>query len=142
HAAIAGVGAAIDYVASWGRGEDLRCRIVSAMRDIAAWEERLARRYAARVAAVPGVRVWGPPFGDGERAPTVSITVDGIGATDAARELGRAGIFVWDGHFYAARALEVLGIAERGLLRAGVLMYSTEEEVDRLAKGVERLACR
>jgi len=47
---------------------------------------------------------------------------------------------VWDGHFFAARPVEVLGLAERGgLLRAGFSMYNTEEEVERLVAGVAEI---
>lgn len=64
------------------------------------------------------------------RAPTVSITLDKATAAKAAAALGARGICVWDGDFYAARAVEVLGLAKRGgLLRAGVSMYSTRNRL-------------
>ena len=90
---------------------------------------------------LPGVRVWGPDFSTRARAPTVSITLDGHTAAQAARALGAAGICVWDGNFYAARTVELLGLADRGgLLRAGISMYSTESDVRRLLQGVQTLA--
>ena len=59
----------------------------------------------------------------------------------AAMALGDQGICVWDGDFYAARPVQVLGLAERGgLLRTGVSMYNTREELNRLLSGLERLA--
>ncbi|HVN32624.1 MAG TPA: aminotransferase class V-fold PLP-dependent enzyme, partial [Thermoanaerobaculaceae bacterium] len=77
------------------------------------------------------------------RAPTVSITVAGARAAEVARALGEQGILVWDGDFYAARAIEVLGLAERGgVLRTGISMYNTREEVERLLEGVRRLSER
>ena len=55
--------------------------------------------------------------------------------------LGDQGICVWDGDFYAARPVQVLGLAERGgLLRTGVSMYNTREELNRLLSELERLA--
>src|SRR4029077_2811816 len=74
HAALAGVKAAIEYIASFGAGEDLRQRIVSAMTAIAGWEHGLASSYYDQVRRIPGVTVWGPDF-SGPRAPTVSITI-------------------------------------------------------------------
>jgi cysteine desulfurase family protein (TIGR01976 family) len=140
HAAIAGVTAAVQYVASWGEGETLRQRLVSAMEAIGAWERQLAESYYRRLLEIPGVTVHGPDL-SGPRAPTVSITIDGLTAAEAARRLGEDGIQVWDGHFYAARAIEVLGLAAAGgVLRTGVLMYNTPEEIDRLVQGVARLA--
>jgi len=141
HAAIAGVKAAIEYVASWGAGASLRERVVSAMEAIAAWEHALAATYYSQVRSVQGVTAWGPDFSTPRRAPTVSITIDGVDPVEAARRLGERGVFVWDGHFYAARAVEALGLSGRGgLLRAGMSMYTTREDVDRLLAGVAEIA--
>ena len=141
HAALAGVKAAIEYIATWGRGETLRERIVTAMEDIALYEHGIAARYHEAVRQIPGVQVWGPGFSSRHRAPTVSLTVDGVPALEVARRLGEAGLQVWVGHFYAVRALEVLGLADRGgILRTGVCMYNTREEIERLVEELERLA--
>lgn len=136
HAALAGVKAAIEYIASWGEGATLRERIVSAMEGIAAWEHELGAYYYKNVWRIPGVTVWGPDFSV-RRAPTVSITRQGEKPIDLARRLGNRGIQVWDGHFYAIRAIEALGLAERGgVLRTGIVMYNTREEIDRLLEGI------
>ncbi len=133
HAAIAGVHAAIEYIASWGQGETLRERVVSAMTDIAAYEHGVAGHYFENVRQIPGVTVWGPDFSLPCRAPTVSITLEGHRPIEVARRLGDEGIQVWDGHFYALRPVEALGLAEHGgLLRTGICMYNSREEVDRL----------
>lgn len=141
HAAIAGVTAAVEYVASWGEGEDLRARVVSAMDGIAGYEHALAKEYHERVREVPGVTVWGPGFASPERAPTVSITIDGVTAAQAAQRLGAAGVLVWDGDFYAPRPVEALGLVARGgLLRTGISLYNTAGEVARLVEGVAEIA--
>jgi cysteine desulfurase family protein (TIGR01976 family) len=143
HAALAGVKAAIEYMAAWGDGATLRERIVSAVSAIAGQEHALARRYDEEVRRLPGVQRWGMGFDEGPRAPTVSITIEGVTAEAAARRLGEAGILVWDGHFYALRAIEALGLLERGgVLRTGFSMYNTAEEVDRLLAGVAEIARR
>jgi cysteine desulfurase family protein (TIGR01976 family) len=143
HAALAGVKAAVEYIAAWGDGVTLRERLVSAVSAIAAHEHGLARRYDEEVRRISGVRRWGTSFDEGPRAPTVSVTIDGVDAETAARRLGEAGVLVWDGHFYAQRAIEVLGLLERGgVLRTGFSMYNTSEEVDRLLAGVAEIARR
>jgi cysteine desulfurase family protein (TIGR01976 family) len=137
HAAIAGLKAAIEYIASWGDGADLRARIVSAMNGIAAYEHGLARRYYDGLGCIPGATVWGPDFSCPRRAPTVSITLEGLRPDEAARALGRRGLQVWSGHFYAIRCIEALGLAESGgVVRTGVSMYNTMEEIDRLLEAV------
>jgi cysteine desulfurase family protein (TIGR01976 family) len=141
HAAIDGVRAAVEYIASWGVGGSLRDRIVDAMTHISAYEHGLAKHYHDAVRRIPGIRVWGPDFAAGRaRAPTVSLTINGITAAEAALALGNEGICVWDGDFYAARPVQVLGLTERGgLLRTGVSMYNTPDELNRLLEGIERI---
>ncbi len=143
HAAIAGVKAAIEYIASWGDGDTLRARVVSAMRGIAAHEHSLAASYWDSVTRLPGVTAWGQDFRSPQRAPTVSITIAGVRPSEAARALGDAGVLVWDGDFYAARAIEALGLAEGGgVLRTGLSMYNTREEIERLLAGIAAMAGR
>src|SRR6202041_3514993 len=122
HAAIDGVRAAVEYIASWGGGATLRERIVDAMTHIAAYEHELASFYCDAVRRIPGVRVWGPDFAPGRaRAPTVSFSHGKATAAEIATAVGKQGICVWDGDFYAARPIEVLGLAKSGgLLRTGI----------------------
>lgn len=139
HEAIVGARAAVDYIASLGSGVNRRERIVSAMTNIAAYEHDLARRYYAEASRIPGVRVWGTSF-DVHRAPTVSITIDGITPELAARRLAELGLCLWDGDFYAARAIDALGLRDAGgVLRMGVSLYNTDDEIDRLLVGLASL---
>jgi len=140
HAAIDGTRAAVDYLASWGSGATLRERLVDAMTGISAYEHGLARFYHDEVSRLPGVRLWGPDFSTRARAPTVSITLQGHTAEQAATVLGGQGVCVWDGNFYAARAVELLGLADRGgLLRTGISMYTSQQDIHRLLDGLGKL---
>jgi len=140
HAAIDALRAAVEYLASWGQGATWRERVVDAMTGISAYEHQLARFYHDSVLKMRGVRVWGPDFSQRSRAPTVSITLDKASAAQAAAALGKEGICVWDGHFYAARAVQILGLSDRGgLLRTGVSMYSSREDLERLLAGIAKL---
>lgn len=140
HAAIDGTRAAVDYLASWGSGATLRERLVDAMTGISAYEHGLAGFYHDQVSRLPGVRVWGPDFSSRARAPTVSITLQGHTAAAAATALGAQGVCVWDGNFYAARAVELLGLEDRGgLLRTGISMYTSQEDIHRLLDGLGKL---
>ncbi|MFI4889089.1 MAG: cysteine desulfurase-like protein [Steroidobacterales bacterium] len=140
HAAINGVHAAIDYLAKLGSGATLRERLVDAMNSVAKYEHSLAGFYYSRVRALPGVRVWGPDFSGTRRAPTVSITLQKHSPDAAATALGQQGICVWNGNFYAARAVELLGLeAGGGLLRTGISMYTTQQEIERLLDALAAL---
>ena len=141
HAAIAGVKAAIEYIASFGSGGDLRTRIVSAMELIAEYEHRLALMLYKGLSAIPEVTIYGPSLDSPQRAPTVSFTLAGKTAEEVCTRLGQRGICAWDGHFYAIRPMEVLGLLERGgVTRIGISLYNTDEEIARLLKEVKQIA--
>lgn len=141
HAAIDALRAAVDYIAGWGSGTTLRARIVDAMNGICAYEHALAEFYFDAVTRIAGIEVWGPAFDSRMRAPTVSITLHKTSAADAAAALAARDICVWDGHFYAQRALDVLNLNKRGgLLRTGISMYTSREELQRLLAGLQTLA--
>jgi selenocysteine lyase/cysteine desulfurase len=139
HAAIEGVGAAVDYLAGFGRGASRREAVRDAVAAISKYEYALGRFLWSSLAELPGVRLWGLPFGNDERAPTVSFTLAGHDAAALARKLGAVGICVWDGDFYAPRPVEVLGVPGNSLLRVGFSMYNTQEEARRLIGVVKDL---
>ena len=73
--------------------------------------------------------------------PTVSVSIDGVHPRAAAEALGRDGIYVWDGDFYATGLIERLGKAEAGgVLRLGLVHYNTAAEVDRTLEALARIA--
>ena len=140
HAAIAGVKSAIDYIASFGDGKTLREKIVSAMEKIGKYEHYLAQKLYNGLKRISGVKIFGVPFDAGFRAPTVSFTIEGVEPSVACRILGEKGICVWDGNFYAVRTVEVLGLYEKGgLIRAGISLYNTDDDIKRLLSGVKEI---
>lgn len=147
HEGIAGAGEAVGFIADLGRhhaegGEarDRRAAVLAGMRLMEAYEQPLARRLIDGLSAVPGLRIYGPPAGH-PRTSTVSFVLEGWEAAEIARRLGREGLFVWDGDFYAARFVELAGLAGRGgLLRIGLAPYNTADEVERAIGAVAALA--
>ena len=109
-----------------------RSRLVAAMTAASAYEYDLGTRLLAGLAAIPGLRLWGPPTIEG-RVPTFSFTLSGHTAPEIARHLAKRGIFAWAGHFYAVEVAARLDLADQGgLLRVGLCHYNAAEEVDRL----------
>lgn len=128
---LAGVAAAVDYLASLGDGGDRREELVSAMGRIAEYERSLSQRFIDGVARLEGVHIHGVATAEG-RTPTFAVSVDGVPPDEVARRLGSAGIFVWDGHYYALEVMRSLGLLESGgLVRIGFVHYNTTDEVDR-----------
>ncbi|HEY3522168.1 MAG TPA: cysteine desulfurase-like protein, partial [Candidatus Limnocylindrales bacterium] len=144
---IAGAGGAIEYLRTIGRavgaGAGRRAELVAAMEAIRAYERRLAERLTLGLAAIPGVRTYGitDPERFGERTPTFAVTIEGVHPRAAAAELGRQGIAAWDGDFYAQALIERLGLFESGgVLRLGIVHYTTAGEVDRLLEALDGIA--
>lgn len=109
---------------------------------IAADEAALCTTLLDGLAAIDGVRVWGPPTMAG-RAPTVAFTVNGVHPDDVSAALAADRIATWPGHSYAVEAVAQLGLAESGgVVRAGVVAYITDDDVARLLASVERIVAR
>jgi cysteine desulfurase family protein (TIGR01976 family) len=141
HAAIAGVRSAVDYIAALGQGVDLRSRIVDGMLHLGVHERALGMMLYQGLKEIPNVTVYGQSFDVPQRAPTVSFTVEGKKAAEVSAHLAGRGICTWDGHFYAIRPMEVMGLLDRGgVTRVGVSLYTTVEEVTRLLNEMQFLA--
>ena len=90
--------------------------------------------------AIPGVKVWGP-HDLADRVPTVAFTIEGLAPAEVAKALAAERIAVWSGHNYALGPVEALGLAASGgVVRAGVVRYITDDDVDRLLSAVAKLA--
>jgi cysteine desulfurase family protein (TIGR01976 family) len=137
---IAGIHAAVEYVAELGRrcdppAKDRRSALLAAYRSTVAYERTLVSRLIEGLLAIPGLRFFGitDPKRFEERCSTVSFRLAKGTPTDAATFLGERGIFTWDGNFYALNLSERLGVEKLGgVLRVGLVHYNTVEEVDRL----------
>ena len=141
HAALAGVRAAVDFIASLGTGEDLRSQILSAMEQIHQHEIALAGKLHRGLTSIKGVELVGLPVDGGERAPTLSFTLEGKTPTEVCTYLASKNICAWAGHFYALRAVEVLGLLEKGgVTRMGMSIYNLPSEIDYTLEAVAELA--
>jgi len=151
---LAGVRAAVDYIADVGSaygGADAgagapvsrRERLLAGMTAIRAYEMDIYRRLVDGLEAIPGLRLYGitdrAEFD--QRTPTAALTLEGVGPRAVAEILGREGIAVWDGDFYATGLIERLGLLESGgVVRIGLTHYNTAGEVDRLVEALARVA--
>jgi len=90
--------------------------------------------------AIDGVRVVGPQD-MADRAPTLMFDMAGRAPSEVAERLAARHVAVWDGHNYAVEAMAPLGLdAEAGAVRAGISIYTTDDDVDRLLAAVTGLA--
>ncbi len=73
------------------------------------------------------------------RVPTFCFNVPGHSAEQVAVFLAEREIAVWHGDYYAVETMKHLGLSD-GAVRAGIVHYNTEDEVDRLLDGLAALA--
>lgn len=141
HAAIAGVSAAVDYIAALGDAPDPRNCLVEAMNTIQTYEHSLAVQLYEQIKMINGITLYGPSMDTPMRTPTVSFTVEEKHPEEVCRLLANKGICAWDGHFYAIRPVEILGLARKGgLTRTGISLYNSEDEVNRLISELKKIA--
>ncbi|ACY17019.1 aminotransferase class V-fold PLP-dependent enzyme [Haliangium ochraceum] len=109
--------------------------------DIAAHEQRLAAPLLDFLAARPGVRVLGPAGADAaERVPTVAFTVAGRHAREIPERLDEKKLATRWGDFYARRAIDALGLGERGgVVRVSMVHYNSPDEVARLVSALDEI---
>src|SRR5712664_1863208 len=137
---IAGIAAAVDYIAELGRHCDARVKnrreaLMAAYRATRRYETGLLTRLMEGLLAIPGVRIFGITDAKRfeERCSTLSFRLGDHHPTAIATFLGDRGIFTWDGNFYALNLSERLGVEQKGgVLRVGLVHYNTAEEVERL----------
>src|SRR3984893_10290773 len=145
---IAGIGAAVTYIAELGRrcdhgAKDRRSALLAAYRATRQHEMALLSQLITGLLAIPDLRFFG--ISDtkrfDERCSTVSVRLANHTPTETAKFLGDRGIFTWDGNYYALNLTERLGVEKTGgLLRIGLVHYNTAEEVDRLLSGLREFA--
>jgi cysteine desulfurase family protein (TIGR01976 family) len=145
---IAGILAAVDYIAELGRHCDATAKspreaLHAAYRATHQYETRLLTRLIEELQTIPGMRIFGITDAKrfDERCSTLSFRLGDHNPTKIAAFLGDRGIFTWDGNFYALNLSERLGVEQHGgVLRVGLVHYNTMEEVERLISALREFA--
>jgi selenocysteine lyase/cysteine desulfurase len=148
HEGLAGVTAAIDYLADLGRRaapavSTRRAALLAAYEAIRPYERALATRLIAGLLEIPGLTFYGvrDSLRFDCRVPTVAIRLIGRTPRELAEFLAARGIFTWDGNYYALNLTERLGVeSSGGMLRIGLVHYNTAQEVERLLAALNDLA--
>jgi cysteine desulfurase/selenocysteine lyase len=117
-----GLGAAIDYIQAVGREA------------IAAYEHDLLDYGTAALAEVPGLRMIGTAPG---KSSILSFVMDGVHPHDIGTIIDREGVAVRTGHHCAQPVMERFGIAATA--RASLAMYNTREDLDALARALQKV---
>lgn len=140
HELIAGIGAAVEYIANVGRqgypaAKTRREALAAAYRITGAHETLLTTKLIEGLQKIPGVHIYGitDPRRFEERCATLSLRIGDHAPQLIAEFLAERGIFTWDGNYYAMNLTERLQVEQKGgMLRIGLVHYNKLEEVERL----------
>jgi len=146
---LAGVIAAVEHLACLGpvpntpdnpdtAASSRRQRVLSSMAAVEEYETRLFARLLGGLGAMEHVTLYGRAA---RRAPTAFFTVAGHSPRQVAEHLARRQVNVWNGDNYAWELAGALGLRDAGgAVRAGLVHYNDEADVDRLLTAVGELA--
>lgn len=119
--AIIGLGAALNYVSELG------------LEAIAHHEQALMRYALDKLATVPDLVIYGPQ----QRAGVIAFNLGKHHAFDVGSFLDQYGIAIRTGHHCAMPLMKHYAVP--AMCRASLVLYNTEEEVDRLVAGLIRI---
>ncbi len=140
---LAGVAAAVDHLASLAPGPQTaaggrRQRVLASMAAVEDYETRLFARLLGGLDAMQDVTLYGRAA---RRAPTAFFTVAGHSPRQVAEHLAARRVNVWNGDNYAWELAGAYGLRDSGgAVRAGLVHYNDEADVDRLLAAVAELA--
>jgi cysteine desulfurase family protein (TIGR01976 family) len=137
---LAGVVAAVDHLASLdpAAGGSRRERLLTSMTAVEEYEAELFARLLAGLTAMEHVTRYGHAA---RRAPTAFFTVAGHTPREVAEHLAARKVNVWNGDNYAWELTGAFGLRDSGgAVRAGLVHYNDESDVERLLAAVAELA--
>jgi cysteine desulfurase family protein (TIGR01976 family) len=138
-AGLGGEGGEAGEAAADGPGASRRERILASMAAVEAHEMSLFARLLEGLSGMSHVTLYGKAA---RRAPTSYFTVAGMTPAEVAAHCAARGVNVWNGGNYAYELCRELGLEPGGAVRAGLVHYNDESDVDRLLNAVGELTAR
>jgi len=142
---VAGMSAAIDYFETLGRELDpsntQRGAIEAAMSAIRSFEQTLSRRMLETLSSVDAI-VYGvhDPASVEHRVPTICFNIPRRDPADVVERMAEAGFGIRDGHMYAPRLMDRLGLAlDSGAVRVSLVHYNTVDEIERFGNALRKI---
>ena len=120
-----GLHAAMDYLDAIGRENIWR------------HDQELAQAAYEKLAALPNIRLFGPPAGAATRAGLVSFLLRDVHAHDVVTLADQAGVALRGGHHCTQPLMHKLGVESTA--RASFYFYNTPAEVDRLVEVIREI---
>jgi cysteine desulfurase family protein (TIGR01976 family) len=143
---LAGVVAAVEHLAALGppsvssgaESGTRRQRLLASMTAVEQYEGQLFTRLLGGLGQMPHVTLYGNAV---RRTPTAFFTVTGYTPRQVAERLAARKVNVWNGDNYAWELAGAFGLRESGgAVRAGLVHYNDQAEVERLLAAIAELA--
>jgi selenocysteine lyase/cysteine desulfurase len=137
YADLAGVTAAVEHLAGLdpAAAGSRRARLLDSMAAVEQYEGQLFRRLLDGLAELSQVTLYGQAA---RRTPTAFFTVAGHAPAQVAAALAAHRVNVWHGDNYARELATAFGLPGGGV-RAGLVHYNDEADVNRLLAAVAKL---
>ena len=128
------------HTAYFGTGQPIgRAAVADAMTRVSAWNQLLTSQALDGLAAVPGLRIYGPRD-PGRRTSLVAFNLAGRDPVAVAEALDEAGIESRAGCHCATLAHHALGLTPPASCRLSFYLYNTPGEVDQAVAAVAAIA--
>ena len=124
-----------NFVGAVGLAEAIKYVEQVGVEAIDEYEQSLLKIMTERLLSIDGLRIYGEAQ---NKCPIVSFTVDGTHPYDVGMILDKLGVAIRTGHHCAEPVMTHYGVT--GMCRASIGLYNTAEEVEILARGIERAA--
>jgi cysteine desulfurase family protein (TIGR01976 family) len=133
---MAGVSAAIDYVASFDKSASgsRRERLVTSLNALEEYEQSLFDYLLAGLTKLPGITIYSKAK---NHTPTAYFNLKDVVAADLYKFMAGKKINLPAHNFYALEVSRALGLGDAGAIRAGLAPYTNKDDVDRLISGLE-----
>lgn len=149
---VAGLEATVAYLETLGESlldagspdRSRRAKLACAMEAIRKYEQSLSLAMLAALRNC-GAHVYGVSDSNAvrERVPTFCFNLQGIAPSRVTEVMQRAEIGIRDGHMYAPRLMQRLGLSmDTGAVRASLVHYNTLAEIERFAHVLRNLSAR
>jgi cysteine desulfurase/selenocysteine lyase len=122
-----------NFIGAVGLAEAIRYVKSIGVENIEKHERELLKAMTERLSRIDGLRIYGTTE---NKCPIVSFTIDGAHPYDVGMILDKLGVAIRTGHHCAEPVMTHYGVT--GMCRASIGMYNTLDEVEVLAKGIER----
>ena len=122
-----------NFIGAVGLAEAIRYVESIGVENIEKHERELLKAMTERLSRIEGLRIYGTTE---NKCPIVSFTIDGAHPYDVGMILDKLGVAIRTGHHCAEPVMTHYGVT--GMCRASIGMYNTLDEIEVLAKGIER----